>query len=232
MASINIVSHCCDRLVEMLYSMTQQNANYHHSFKLLYEPTDRRTKQKWVIIKILIKPRWEEPSQGMRKSRSGLIKGAFCWRVEGLWALNGTAGRPSALSPDSRASRPWFLPSVARSSHFQQGNKSGLYGPGGVHCTPDGLLKGHITQRGPCSLRDAWSQRNSGGTGGLHCSTYLPPTQSVCQPARLAQCRPAAIPHRSLARNLETPLSSLCSSFSFWLRPDFISLSLFPIWCS
>lgn len=122
-----------------------------------------------------------------------------------MWLLNGAAGRPSALSPDSRASGPCFPPSITRSSHFQRGNKLGLYGPGRVHCTPDGLLKGHITQKGHCSLRDARSQCNRGGTGGLHSSTSSPPAQSASQPACLNPDSPA-IRHPSPARSLETLL--------------------------
>ena len=135
-----------------------------------------------------------------RRGKGGLGDGALCCRVEWLWVFDGAAGRPSALSPDSRASSPSFLLAIARSPHFQRGNKSGVYGPGRLHCTPDGLLKGHITQTGHCSLRDAGSQRSRAGTGGLPSPTSSPPTQSASQPARLAErrlhCHPSWLPSK------------------------------------
>lgn len=136
----------------------------------------------WALINRLIKPRGEE-SAGWEEGWGKVFVGVeFCC--------------PSALSPVSGAGRPWILSRIAASSHFQSGNKSGLYGPGGAHCSqcsPDGLLKGQITQRGHSSLRYVWSQHNSGGIGGLHSSMSSPPshppTRSVCQPACLAEHR-------------------------------------------
>lgn len=127
-----------------------------------------------MLIKRRIKPRWEESAR--QEGEWGKVFGSvdFCF--------------PSALSPVSGASRPWILSRLASSSHFQSGNKSGLYGPGGAHshqCSPDGLWKAQITQRGHSSLRYFWSQHNSGGIGGLHSSMSSPPTHPLGPSASL-----------------------------------------------
>lgn len=110
----------------------------------------------------------------------GMRKGEFCC--------------PSPPSPVSGAGRPWILSRIASSSHFQSGNKSGVYRPGGAQAgrwSSDGLLKGQITQRGHNSLRYVWSQHNSGGMGGLHSSMSSPPKHppAPSEPASVAEHR-------------------------------------------
>lgn len=176
----------------------------------------------WALIKRLIKPRWQE-SAGWEGGW-----GKVCLSVEFCC--------PSALSPVRRASRPWILSSIAGSSHFQSGNKSGLYGPGGAHCSqcsPDGLLKGQITQRGHSSPRYVWSQHNSGGIGGLHSSMSSPPTHPPSPPASLhvwLSTGSTAIPHCLPARNLEASLSSLVYPLLQLDLFSFLSYFILSLW--
>lgn len=82
-----------------------------------------------------------------------------------------------------------------------------------MHCSPDGLLKGHITQKRPL-LPEGRLITARRGAGGLH-SVHVLATHLVCLPAWppgwLSAGSPA-IPHRSLARNLETSVESVPSS--------------------
>lgn len=210
-------------------STTQQNANFHPSFELLqqYEPTAggwnrREFGSYWMLIKRRIKPKWEESAR--QEGEWGKVFGSvdFCC--------------PSALSPVSGASRPWILSRLASSSHFQSGNKSGLYGPGGAHsrqCSPDGLWKAQITQRGHSSLRYFWSQHNSGGIGGLHSSMSSPPTHPLGPSASLhvwLSTGSTAIPHCSLARNLEASLSGLVYLLLLLYLFPFLSFLILSLW--
>lgn len=97
-----------------------------------------------------------------------------------------------------------------------------------MHCSPDGLLKGHITQKRPL-LPEGRLITARRGAGGLH-SVHVLATHPVCLPAWpsgwlagwLSAGSPA-IPHRSLARNLETSPSSLYPPL---LHPEFIFFAL------
>lgn len=123
---------------------------------------NRRILASVELMKGLIKPRWKETARWDGGWEKVFVSVEFCC--------------PSCSVP---VSGPWIVSSIAGSSHFQSGNKSGLYGPGGARCSqwsPDSLLKGQITQRGHSSPRYIWSQLNSGGIGGLHSSMSSPPT--------------------------------------------------------
>lgn len=100
-------------------------------------------------------------------------------------------------------------------------------------CSPDGLLKGQITQRGHSSLRSVWSQRNSGGIGGLHSSVSSPSTHPPAPSASLRvrlSTGLTAIPHCSLARDLETSLSSLVYLVLLLYLFSFLSYFILALW--
>lgn len=118
-----------------------------------------------------------------------------------------------------------------------------------MHCSPDGLLKGHITQKRPL-LPEGRLITARRGAGGLH-SVHVLATHPVCLPAWppgwLSAGSPA-IPHRSLAGNLETSLSSLytpsranpltfllflfCTHFFFHKEYCFLACCFFFPFCS
>lgn len=111
-----------------------------------------------------------------------------------------------------------------------------------MHCSPDGLLKGHITQKRPL-LPEGRLITARRGAGGLH-SVHVLATHPVCLPAWppgwLSAGSPA-IPHRSLARNLETspsslypPLLFLCTHtlWLFFSSGILFSCLLFFLFCS
>lgn len=132
---------------ERFLSSTQQNANSHPSFELLqhYRQQEDETEENfgsfWGLIKRLTKPRWGVSTVGGGDEER-------CCECCVLLSIS---------SVPCQAGRPWILPRIAGSSHFQSGNKSGLYGPGGAHCShcsPDGLLRGQITQERPRLLEE------------------------------------------------------------------------------